>query len=300
MAAEMPNTEIRPMDFGEILDHTIRVMKTGWKPLLLTGLLSGLPLVIYSGLMFSLIPRSGQLNSPTSNLFLRAVMGATLSDYTNLLELGGVLAGLLLLAGLLSPWLKGALIVIASRLYLGLPVTMGMALRMAGRRYFALVGTSLLILLFGLLAVPALIVGGLVFLAGLTVPGGLVALCVYWAFNRHALLIEGAGGGMPAIRRSFGLVSGRFWPLLGMSIVFYLFAAALNGQLAFVSQVPAQLLMSIWDNPLMPWVVALCSGLLTAVAAPLYVVGLTLVYYDVRMRKEGLDLELMAARQEAR
>ncbi|HYF94209.1 MAG TPA: hypothetical protein VD969_18485 [Symbiobacteriaceae bacterium] len=301
MASEMPTARIQPMDFGEILDTAIRVFKSGWKPLLLIGLLSSVPWIIYNALSILLMPTRFSEDMLVSNPFFRAVMAADNGDWEQMLGLAGYFALVGLFMALLFPWLKGALIIISSRLYLGLPVTVGMGLRLAGRRYFALLGTGLLVLAGSVAAIIGLTIAGLLFLAWLTVPVGLGVLWVWIIFNRHAMLIESAGGGMPAIRRSFGLVNGRFWPLLGLGIVFYLFTATLAGQIAIISQIPAQLVLTYTTNeslvPVLSWVVAAVSGLLQGLVAPLYAVGLTLAYYDTRMRKEGLDIEMMAAKQ---
>ncbi|HWI66629.1 MAG TPA: hypothetical protein VNT75_32860 [Symbiobacteriaceae bacterium] len=294
-------TDLRPLDFGEILDTTIRLLRTGWKPLFLTGLISAIPVVLYNGVTLSLTPTPATMETSTSGLFFRAIIGAESGDFTQLFELGGILVFLVLFMLLVNVWTSSTLIVLASRLYLGLPVTAGMAMRIAGRRYFAILGTGLLKLLFLIIAVPVLVIGGLVFLAIFTVPVGLVVLSVFLTFTTVVLVVENAGGGWPAIQRSFRLVGGRFWPLLGLSIIFYLFASVLSGQLAAITQLPAQLLRTFNQNPdfapALAWIVAVFSGLLTAFTMPLNYVGVTLAYYDTRMRKEGLDLEIMAAGQ---
>lgn len=303
MAPETTRTEMRPMDFGGLMDTAVRIMKTAWKPLLLTGLIGAIPAIIYNGLYLSLFPTNTADPDFGSNAFVQAFLRTQTNDYSRLFELGGLLLVLLLFMLAVGLWIHGALIVVASRAYLGLPVTAGMGLRLAGRRYPALLGTGLLFVVFSIPAVIGLVIGGLLFLAILTVPAGLVALGVYTTFTWQALIVEGAAGGTPAMRRSFQLVSGRFWPLLGLGIVFSLFTGALNMQLSIISQIPLQFALTFINDPglaaAVSWAVALFTGLISALITPLGYVGLTLAYYDTRMRKEGLDIELMMTAQAA-
>lgn len=292
-------SHLRPMDFGELLDHSVHVMKAGWKPLLLSGLLSAIPMMIYSGLMTTLMPTSVNRGSSTSSWFYRAVVAADRGNFTDLIEVGGIFTVLMLITLLLGLWLHGAMVVSASRTYLGLPVTLGSSLATAGRRYPALLGTGLLMVLFGLLAVIGLVIGGLVFLAVFTVPVGLGVLAVYSTFWSQVLIIENADGGLAPIKRSFRLVNGRFWPLLGLGIVFSFFAGALSSQIQFITQLPLQWAMTFgWTPgaaPFLGWVLAVVMGLVSAVITPLTYTAMTLAYYDTRIRKEGLDIEMMAS-----
>ncbi|MDF2630070.1 MAG: hypothetical protein K0R39_3901 [Symbiobacteriaceae bacterium] len=292
-------SHLRPMDFGEILDTTIHVLKTGWKPLLLSGLLGAIPMIIYSGLANMLLPTSINSAEPDSSWFVRAVINADAGNFTDLTEMGGLFVAIMLVSLLLDLWLQAAIVVAASRTYLGLPVTLGSSLAEAGRRYPALLGTGLLIVLFGILAAIGLVIGGLVFLAFLTVPIGMGALAVYASFTIPALVIERADGGTAPIRRSFRLVSGRFWPLLGLAIVFAFFAGALSSQVQFITQLPLQWAITFgWTAgaaPILGWVLAVVTGLISSFITPLTYTALTLAYYDTRMRKEGLDLEMMAS-----
>lgn len=292
-------SHLRPMDFGEILDQTIQVVKTGWKPLLMAGLLSAIPMMVYAGLMNTLMPTRINSANPTSAWFLRAVVAADRGVYTELMKMGGIFIVLVLIILLLGLWLHAAMVVSASRTYLGLPVTLGSSLATAGRRYPALLGTGLLMSLLAILAVIGLAIGGLVILAFLTIPIGLAVLTVYAGFWTQVLIIEGAPGGMAPITRSFRLVNGRFWPLLGLAILFSFFSGALSSQIQFLTQLPLQWAMTFgWTPgaaPFLGWVLAIVTGLLSAVMTPLSYTALTLAYYDTRMRKEGLDIEMMAS-----
>jgi hypothetical protein len=293
-------SHLRPMDFGEILDHSIRVMKTGWKPLLLSGLISIIPMVISSGLLTAMSPTTAATRSSlTTNWLFRAILQADQGNFTDLLELGGIFTVLMLVSVLLGLWLHAAMIVSASRTYLGLPVTFRSSLAAAGHRYPALLGTGLLMLLFAVLASIGLAVVGLGFFSVFTMLFGLGVLKVYTVFVNHALIIEDADGGMAPIKRSFRLVNGRFWPLLGLGIVFSLFSSALSSQIQFITQLPLQWLMTFGFTPgavpLLGWLLACLMGLITAVISPLTYTAMTLAYYDTRIRKEGLDLEMMAS-----
>jgi hypothetical protein len=292
--------DLRPMDLGEILDHTFRVYKRAWKPLLILGIIRAIPTVIQGGYMGAMSQRS-LTDSATSTLFFRAIFGAQAGNYGDLAELGLLALGLLLLTFLLYPLFSGAIIAVASRAALGLETTVGGALRIGLKRYWAMLGTLALQGLFLFLGAIGAIIGGLLFLSFLTVPVAIALLSTYMTFTRHAVIVEQSRGGMPAIRRSFGLVNGRFWPLLGIGIVAVLFLYVLAGQLSFVTVTPIQLVQMFYlkyhASVALAWVAALLSGLISAITGPLLTIVLTLVYYDTRMRKEGFDMELLAADQ---
>jgi len=285
---------LRPMDFGELLDQTFQVYRRGFRPLITVGLIAALPSVVVSILSGLFV--TDQIDSPDSPLFA-AVLNAQYEDFRQLTSVVGVYLLLVVGSLLLSPLIQGAVIAICARTYLGKPTTAGQALRIALSRYPALLGTSLLKGFFLVLAGLVLVLAGLVFLAFLTVPLGLITLGVYLTFSYHAVVVERAGGGIPAMSRSFQLVNGRFWRLLGLGIVFTLMVAVVNWMVTYVSGLPSQFFPGQSMMAVFVVIAALLGGLASAIVTPFNMLGLTLAYYDTRMRKEGFDLEMLAQSQ---
>src|SRR6185436_11646936 len=122
------------------------------------------------------------------------------------------------------------------------------------------------------------------------------------AYVPQAMLVEGRGISS-AIGRSFSLASGNVRRLMAMAL-FTLFAtySALAlliiplGWYGWLNGVDISPFGSTWPA----WysvgyeVILQCSHILLA---PIWMLGLSLLYVDERVRHEGYDIELMAARQ---
>lgn len=218
--------------------------------------------------------------------------------------------------------ISGALAFAISRSYLGRPVSILGAYSFGVRRYVSLVlaslapfliGFVLAALLFGCSAaagaaiavgaqggrggsIAAVVLIGLVAL-GLLIVLGLVSLFFYVRFllATQAIVLEGQGP-LAGLRRSWRLVGGSFWRTIGimilMGILIYLLstipALLVSFALNFAS---GGALANLARNQVITLVVAYI-GLI--VALPLQLAVYTLLYYDLRIRKEGYDLELMA------
>jgi len=107
------------------------------------------------------------------------------------------------------------------------------------------------------------------------------------------LLIEGPRG-FQALRRSFNLVRRRWWPTAGILILANLLATAVAAGIGLLS-VP--LLFAGRDNQ---FVYDLANAVFGAVASvltiPFVAAVVAVIYFDLRVRKEGFDLQLMAQR----
>lgn len=287
---------LRPMDLGEVLDHSFKLYRHAWKPLLTIGLVSAIPTILLQGVFRSLTAMD--FNNPTSGWFAQAAMKADRGDFGDMALLIVLMSGAGFLFMLLYPLVQGAFLAVCSSTYMSQPITAADAFRTAGRRYLPLLGTAFIVGLMVFVSIPLAVIAGLVIFSPFTIIAAIAALSAYTAFTRHAILLEGAGGGIGAIKRSFKLVSGRFWPLLGMGIIFAMLVGFTGGLVNMLVAMPVTVLSIVsGPNAALNWLVAVVTGLSTAVTAPFMMAGLTLAYYDTRIRKEGYDLELMAQSQ---
>ncbi|MBI4340519.1 MAG: zinc ribbon domain-containing protein [Chloroflexi bacterium] len=142
-------------------------------------------------------------------------------------------------------------------------------------------GTSLLLnnlaymgALFAALLLSALLVGLPI----------LVFVMVAWSCYIQAVVIEG-GGPMAALMRSWQLVRGSWWRIFGILLVFSLLAVAV-ALLASLPGLGLALVSTRWGDFL--------ATLGQTLATPILYIALTLVYLDLRARKEGLSLERLA------
>ncbi|MEA2972028.1 MAG: hypothetical protein QOG82_486 [Actinomycetota bacterium] len=175
------------------------------------------------------------------------------------------------------PFVAGAVSRIVSAAYLGERMTAGEALRAVRSRWWAFIVAWLLVHLLEGVGFLMCVLPGLLVMA-LFVP---VA---------PTIAIEGLGP-IRALKRSVRLVRPRLWPTLGIALLAGLLASTVGSVLGGVPQVLALAVGLKWGWLLL----ALGSVLSGLVSTPLVSIIATLVYYDGRIRQEGLDLQIMAA-----
>lgn len=178
---------------------------------------------------------------------------------------------------LVLPFVAGAVSRIVSAAYLGERLSPGAALRAVRSRWWAFIVAWVLVHLLEAAGTVLCILPGLLVMA-LFVP---VA---------PAIAVEGLGP-VKAMRRSFRLVKPRMWPVLGIALLSGLLASTVGSVLSGVPSVLALVVGLEWG-----WLLLAMGGVLSGlVSTPLVAIVATLVYYDGRIRQEGLDLQIMAA-----
>ena len=141
----------------------------------------------------------------------------------------------------------------------------------------------------------AAVLGGLGVLLGfaaLIVPG--VWLLVSWAVFVPALLFEGLG---PArtLGRSLELVRGRWWSTLGALLVAGLIAGVASG--AVSTGFDALMSTSLGNHVFLAALIDATGGAVaSAVGLPIQAAMVAVLYFDLRARKERLDIDLLARR----
>jgi hypothetical protein len=280
----MSETELRPLTAGELLDHSFGIFRRLFVPLVVIQ-------VICSGVPFLL------------NVY-GAARGGTRIGFTFIVYLIAFVLGAL--ASAATAWL-------ISESYLGRDLAPGAALRRAVPRMGAVMVLSLgLGLVVMVSALPALlaVAGGGAF-AGLALQEGgsagqagtgallmLVGLALLvvpvFVFSglsvaTPALVLEDIGAGK-AMSRSWALTKGFRLRIVGLLFVVlivlmipFLAIGAMGGAFQAEPTTGSVVLVTV------------ASGLVSLVIGPLLYCVLTLVYYDLRVRKEAFDLEMLAA-----
>lgn len=148
----------------------------------------------------------------------------------------------------------------------------------------------------GLAMATSPIVMPLMLLPGLAVVGGLCLFMVLrWGVAVPALVLEDRGA-RDAIRRSIELTRGRlgrvFLLAVCASIITYAALMLFQGPfLAGAIFAGPDTMLSFWLT-----IVGMVAGTIGATfTGPIMIVGLALLYYDARVREEGLDLQMMMA-----
>ncbi|MGN7470330.1 ABC transporter ATP-binding protein [Brevibacillus sp. SAFN-007a] len=130
--------------------------------------------------------------------------------------------------------------------------------------------------------IAAFLFGYLLFLIGLLLVPGYFLL--RWSFYLPLVLFEQGGVG---IGKSWQLTKGNFWRLFAIFIVLTLLYSIFSGGLQAVimgvlgTSIISQLIMVVLSCLLMPWIAIVYA----------------LAYFDLRVRKEGTDLQELMNRQ---
>ena len=268
MASAAPALRIRALTLMDVLDESFRIYRANFPvlaglaillaiPLLAVTLLSGTTDVL-SSYYTTLI--SG--NSPTGAL-------TTGNPWISLLQYPVQL--------LLLPFQTATLYAAAVAIVLGRPVTILAALQTVFRRYWALWVLSF--------------VYGIAYLAICCPPLG-VWLLTKLSILFPAVFTEEAPIGT-AFQRSWRLTDGAFWRVFAVLLLAWLLARTLETALAAVFIVGAGIFP---DLPLQVRVLLIVavSSLMVQVVQPLSTIAVTLLYFDLRVRREAFDLEVMA------
>jgi uncharacterized membrane protein len=293
----MPATMLRPLSLGELLDRTFSLYKENF--LLFFGVM------VWPSLLAVAV---GLLNTGLQSMAVRPGAGPSAQARFAIVGFGFVIGILLLM---LAYWVAytfalGATTLAVSDVYLGNVATIsGSFKRMKGRtwrlmRLMLWIGLQL-VLVFALLAIGIGVlaaVGRVVALVGMVILFPLIVCIPLWLMLRYsvsvpALMLEDLKA-REAARRSGQLIKGNFGRafllLLLMVIITYAVMAVFQGPFFVAALVTAE-----HGQPSV-WLLGLSSvfgALGGALAAPLLMIGLVLLYYDIRVRKEAFDLQLL-------
>jgi predicted secreted protein len=140
------------------------------------------------------------------------------------------------------------------------------------------------------LTILSAVVTGVLFL--LCIVPGIWAVAAF-AVAMPALLTEGTKG-RKALGRSRNLVQGRWWSTFGIVVLGYvlggIITVVLTGLLTALS-------LADPTNDVVAFVASAGSGILASMlTTPFIAAFITVLYFDLRVRKEGFDLQLLAER----
>jgi hypothetical protein len=166
---------------------------------------------------------------------------------------------------------------------LGRPVTIWGALRAVVRRYFAILGYFVLIALMGLFFC--------LFPLWIWIQVG-------WVVVVPVMFIEHVGLGA-AMGRSWRLVQGRWWRTFLIFLLVGLLYVVVQVSLAGFLGLANGLLAIVVSQYVALAVGQGASILVSSLAIPVVQIAIVLVYFDLRVRKEALDLFQLAQRVSA-
>lgn len=250
-----------PRDLGEILGETYKIYRDYFPTLVaIVAIIEVIPFIASIVLGVSMGPEGmGEVGAGSLNQLLMPVI-------------------ILLYTFVGFPLMSGALIHAVSEQYLLKTMDFKRAYSFSSERLGAMAGALILVVLvcasiviISSIAAAISPVIGVIFMlaAGLTV----IYLGIRWIFIWQAAALDGRGAAA-SLSRSANLVEGNWWRVLGIMLVLGIISTAIQ----FLSL-------------LIPVVGIIIGGIL---ATPIYIVGITLLYYDLRVRKEEFALESLA------
>ena len=268
-----PLPSMRPMTVWQILDGSVRMYRENFALFLAMTMLPTIPLAIAEvaslGLAWDAISSTAGRPPGEEQLF------------TFFLMMGLYLIFTFLHFGVAFPLSIGALTVAMSKRYLGEPVTLGSAFRPVFRNFWRYLLTSLLVSLIAIFAKSCTC--GILF-------------CFTWVwflFTPCVMIIEGLGG-TPAMGRSKELTAGHGWRIFGASCVM----AIVDGLFKYLLPIGVGTWIEAqFESPGLQQVVQSSIQLLvTTVTEPLWAILAIMLYFDMRIRKEGYDLAMASHR----
>ena len=248
---------LRPLGIGDILDEAFRIYRRNF------GYLVGISLAALAPAALATV--------------VLGALGAMAGGAAGV-AIGAAIGGFLIaLAGLV---VFGALTHAIAELRRGRRPSIGAALGLGLRR-------SLPLFLLGL------VMGVAIALLLLTIVGW-IWVGVLWSVAFPALMIEETGV-FGALGRSRQLVRGSWWRVFGALVLIWLISFVISFMIGLVGGLLSGLLAVAGDGAAITLIRTIVSTLFNVVAQalsqPFGVGALVLLYFDLRVRKEGLDLE---------
>jgi hypothetical protein len=268
--------ELRPRGIGEILDSAVSLYRARFTKLTLVAAAVVVPVQVLSALV---------LLSAQPDRFSLNVTGTVTPQYDTK-SLAVQLAAVIVVAlvGVLSTALiVGVSTRIVADAYIGRSSETRDAVKAVRPRVFALVGTSLLILLCDGIGLAFCFVGVLF-------PLTLFAVAL------PVLILEGVGVSA-ALGRSIALTKAHAMHVLGLVLTAQLLAAVVNGALAAGVNLLLRTGGSTAAVVVGQSIANTIAGILTT---PFVATAIVVLYFDLRIRDEAFDVQLLMQRNDAR
>jgi hypothetical protein len=263
--------DLRPLGVGEVLDVALKLFFRNARTLLLAAAVVVVPVQLLLVPVFtSAAPDPGDV--PVGEMPDVGALAAT--------AVASILGGIVSLAA--GSVATAACFKAVSDAYLGRRADWRESLRFGAQRFAPVLVVSVLGTVLAFLALFAFIVPG-------------VYLFVAWAVAVPVVLVERVNG-FHALSRSWQLVKGRWWATFGALLLAYLLTLVVA---VFIGGTLAGLIVAgaADDGGLASVIInQLFTALATVLTTPFFAAVVAVLYFDLRVRKEGFDLSLLAER----
>ncbi len=290
-------SELRPRGIGEMLDTAVNLYRSRFRALVLAAAIVVVPVQILN----TLVLLSAQPDSVSIN-----ALGQAQPQYAEARDAMVRLAAsfvVVIISALATALVVAVCTRFAANAYIDGAEENRAALRSVGRRFFGIIGLDIVILFsvgFGLFVgvfAGALIVLGVTpILAILTGIVGALTPYLLFAVAPPVLILEGAGV-FVALGRSVRLVSRRILGALGLVAAAQSLSFVVNIGLSVAATWFFRSGGSVTGAAIAQGFVSAVSSALTT---PFVACAIVALYFDLRIRREGFDIQLLIQRGDAR
>ncbi len=304
--------DLRPMDVGDVLDNTIRIYRFVPFVLILTyAVIAGIPLLLQHAagqiVWTAIFEALGMMVTTPGTEFLNVFQSADFYAAAAIMGIG------IFLMFFLGPLSQAAMVYIVSETILG----RGTNIEDSIKTILPKVGT--IILAYIMVGIIILVTYAPIFIS-MTIlfsdPGNenavfialffiwlypISALVLLWLtikllFIPHSVILDNLGA-VEAFKRSFRLVTGYWWRTFGIYILISFIVLFI---VSMLQQLTGLITLGLNQLPAIPpmvtvGVAGVLMTIISLVIQPIGIIATTLLYYDLRIRKEGFDLLHLAS-----
>jgi len=268
--------QFSPMTVGQILDRIFRLYRNNFVRFIAIVAIIYVPITLISLIFVSLIAGSFEESLVAAQETGVPAQARSEGDVASILAMGLVAVFLFLLAQVLC---KAVLIKSVSDSYLGNETTVGQAYKAILPRLLTIIIAAILVIIVEFIGFMLLVVPGIIF-------------ALWFALTAQAIVVEklGASAGM---KRSKALVSGNLGKVFGLGFLIIIISWIIGQVFQYAGGLVA---VSVAAEDLMTATIIkqLFSMAGQALVMPISAGAFILLYYDLRIRKEGFDLEMLA------
>ncbi|HEX9744310.1 MAG TPA: glycerophosphoryl diester phosphodiesterase membrane domain-containing protein [bacterium] len=304
--------DLRPMDLADILDATIRVYRSNpWVFISILVSIIGIPVYISSFI------EKGYIR-PAIELALKEIANVSASTQTmeilnvfktnEFLIAAGVLGVVMLFNVFLMPIAQAAVVSAVSESILGRETSFQESLDSIREKLASLIAAYFLVILIYVLLFSPFAIFLLVADTIYSNPGAILGflgifnlsfiLFIFLFFKLlfipHSIVLDHVNAAN-AFRRSFSLTSGYWWRILGIYLVVNIIVGMIVGLFSGIVYFVDLGLAGVSSSEVVVLGVgALFNSIISLMLQPVTLIAMTLIYYDLRIRKEGFDMVILA------
>ena len=273
----MANLDLRPLSLGEILDRSFALYRQHFTLFIGIAAIPQLFVLLLSLAMILLgvsAPGIARAGSASGIAQSPAIIGTAIGV--------GVLLGLALIIVMTVAylWMQGATVSAVSDLYLGRPTTIGGALRKTRSELGNLFGVGLL----------SGLVTGLAFI--LLISPGIYVTCRLLVAVPVAVIED--LGARDTLERSFALTKENAGRAFLIILLYFALAVGVTALFTFPGQFA---LIAVKNNPGLVLAIMAVNQILSSIGTvlitPVLLISSSVFYFDLRVRKEAFDLQML-------